>query len=235
MSKIQISKYGTQSVNVADILSEDDAMHQIEEIAKARLAEQAEIAALREKLKWRERLEELELEGIAAFLDGKPSDSHGLADAGEQAAWLAGYESQQELTALREKLAAAEASLAERGRMLELANRVQREYRAVVAAALAELRTHWNAQYQDYVSKTDDSSWERRQELLDRMRELDATIAKLDLVESKEPPACTWTPDDDGNYATGCDGLFVILEGTPKENNMAFCCYCGKPIKEQPK
>ena len=50
MSKIQISKYGTQSVNVADILSDDDAMHQIEEIAEARLAEQSEITALREKL-----------------------------------------------------------------------------------------------------------------------------------------------------------------------------------------
>lgn len=45
-----------------------------------------------------------------------------------------------EIIALRAKLAAAEASLAERGRMLELTNRVQREYRATVAAALAELR-----------------------------------------------------------------------------------------------
>lgn len=215
MPKIQISKYGTQSVNVADIFSDDDAVHQIEEIAKARLAEQSEI------------------------------------------------------TALREKLAAAEASLAERGRMLELTHRVQRSYRTAVAAALAELRAHWNVQYQDYVSKTDDSSWERRQELLDRMRELDATIAKLGSAICYEdrlpetltdeqynqwhasswvqdavrvgvsieavPASCTWTPDDDGNYATGCDGLFVIIEGTPAENKMAYCCYCGKPIKEQPK
>lgn len=50
MPKIQISKYGTQSVKVADILGNDDAMHQIEEIAEARLAEQSEITALREKL-----------------------------------------------------------------------------------------------------------------------------------------------------------------------------------------
>lgn len=86
-----------------------------------------------------------------------------------------------EMAALREKLAAAEASLAERGRMLETTHRVQRAYRATVAAALAELRAEWSAQYQYYASLTDDSSWERRQELLTRMGELEFIIAKLDL------------------------------------------------------
>lgn len=46
-----------------------------------------------------------------------------------------------------------------------------------------------------------------------------------------DPTACAWKRDDDGNWQTGCGGMFVLLdEGTPAENSMAFCCYCGKPL-----
>jgi len=38
-----------------------------------------------------------------------------------------------------------------------------------------------------------------------------------------------WT-DDCGIYDTDCGGSFTIEEGTPKENMMKYCCYCGKPL-----
>jgi len=48
---------------------------------------------------------------------------------------------------------------------------------------------------------------------------------------------CEWIADfteyDTGQYETSCENAFVILEGTPKDNKMKFCCYCGKPLKEK--
>ena len=46
------------------------------------------------------------------------------------------------------------------------------------------------------------------------------------------PPHCDWIDDDsaDGAWATSCGGLFVLNDGTPAKNRMAFCCYCGKPL-----
>ena len=44
---------------------------------------------------------------------------------------------------------------------------------------------------------------------------------------------CTWE-EKDGVWSTDCHHDFVINEGTPKENQMKFCCYCGKLIEEIP-
>lgn len=41
---------------------------------------------------------------------------------------------------------------------------------------------------------------------------------------------CRWKEDFDGIYHTDCDNEFIMLEGTPVDNNMRFCCYCGKPL-----
>lgn len=45
---------------------------------------------------------------------------------------------------------------------------------------------------------------------------------------------CGWTQDGEEScgYETDCNEYFVVLEGTPTENKMAFCCYCGKPLVE---
>lgn len=51
-------------------------------------------------------------------------------------------------------------------------------------------------------------------------------------TERKDAPAvCGWTSDDDGTYHTGCGHAFVLNDGTPTENSMRFCCYCGKPAE----
>ena len=41
---------------------------------------------------------------------------------------------------------------------------------------------------------------------------------------------CGWGEDEDGNYWTTCGHGFSIIDGTPKQNGMKFCCYCGKPL-----
>ena len=44
--------------------------------------------------------------------------------------------------------------------------------------------------------------------------------------------ACKWTEDDAGIWNTECGDLFVVNEGSPEQNDMKFCCYCGKPINQ---
>ena len=45
---------------------------------------------------------------------------------------------------------------------------------------------------------------------------------------------CSWTLDDPdfNGWSTECGGEFVLADGTPTQNEMRFCCYCGKPLNE---
>lgn len=43
---------------------------------------------------------------------------------------------------------------------------------------------------------------------------------------------CTWVEDIDGNWETGCGSWAVVNNGTPQENDMRFCWYCGKKLTE---
>lgn len=45
---------------------------------------------------------------------------------------------------------------------------------------------------------------------------------------------CIWAQDGEGeqSWDTGCRKRFNLNEGTPRENKMLFCCYCGKPIEQ---
>ena len=44
---------------------------------------------------------------------------------------------------------------------------------------------------------------------------------------------CEWKYDEDDDfYETSCDHGFYFGEGDVKENNIKFCPYCGKIIKE---
>ena len=47
---------------------------------------------------------------------------------------------------------------------------------------------------------------------------------------------CVWTQDhnDEFNiYETSCGGLFEFIDGSPSENKLNFCCYCGKKLVEK--
>lgn len=56
----------------------------------------------------------------------------------------------------------------------------------------------------------------------------DAIDAAMDIRQDQGAPACEWEEDDDdGNYETACGNRFCIIEGSPTNNRMRYCCYCG--------
>jgi hypothetical protein len=44
---------------------------------------------------------------------------------------------------------------------------------------------------------------------------------------------CIWKDDGEGNWDTSCGERFIILEGTPDENKMKFCTYCGGVLQQE--
>ena len=46
---------------------------------------------------------------------------------------------------------------------------------------------------------------------------------------------CTWKMvDSDYNiWETDCGVSFVLEDGTPKENHLRYCCYCGRKLIEE--
>jgi hypothetical protein len=51
-----------------------------------------------------------------------------------------------------------------------------------------------------------------------------------------EPDYCTWQQDgdsDSGLYATSCRHYFNLEDGTPEDNKMSWCCYCGKKLAQE--
>lgn len=46
---------------------------------------------------------------------------------------------------------------------------------------------------------------------------------------------CGWAPvpGDDENWKTDCGEYWMLLEGTPAENDMKFCPMCGKKLVTQ--
>lgn len=54
------------------------------------------------------------------------------------------------------------------------------------------------------------------------------------MARRKKPtdPTCDWTLDVDYEfYDTDCGQAFQFSEGTPAENLMLFCCYCGRKLR----
>jgi len=70
-------------------------------------------------------------------------------------------------------------------------------------------------------------------ECLDSLGHRTFLLIVAEALDGGKPHTCKWTHDDnDGLYGTECGNAFEINDGTPKENQMAFCCYCGGTIKE---
>lgn len=45
-------------------------------------------------------------------------------------------------------------------------------------------------------------------------------------------PTCTWTEQEEGAYwETACENAFMLSAGTPSENGIEFCPFCGRPIE----
>lgn len=47
--------------------------------------------------------------------------------------------------------------------------------------------------------------------------------------------SCHWHLDGDADsseaWDTECGDRFILNEGTPADNKMAYCCYCGGKLK----
>jgi hypothetical protein len=53
------------------------------------------------------------------------------------------------------------------------------------------------------------------------------------ITREPENDLCLWIIDNDsGAWETECSNLFFITDGTPTENEMKYCCFCGKTIVE---
>jgi hypothetical protein len=47
---------------------------------------------------------------------------------------------------------------------------------------------------------------------------------------------CVWEQDADSDFSewhTSCGQAFCLNDGPPSENDMRFCCYCGKRLMEE--
>lgn len=62
------------------------------------------------------------------------------------------------------------------------------------------------------------------------------TALRAALEQQDEPETCTWWQDgdsDSGTYSTSCGHYFSITDGTPEDNKMSHCCYCGKKLAQE--
>ena len=60
-------------------------------------------------------------------------------------------------------------------------------------------------------------------------------LCRLQAQTDPFPKICCWRQDGDGYsdlFETDCGRAFSIIEGTPSENEMTYCCYCGGALEE---
>jgi DNA-directed RNA polymerase subunit RPC12/RpoP len=67
-----------------------------------------------------------------------------------------------------------------------------------------------------------------------RVEELETECERL---RASVVGVCVWQYKDDNCFysywETACEQAFVILEGSPEENNYRHCPYCGKVLVEE--
>ena len=58
----------------------------------------------------------------------------------------------------------------------------------------------------------------------------EAQLTACDLLDEKW---CKWTDDNTGSYTfeTTCANTFMFMSGTPVDNNMKYCPFCGKRVE----
>ncbi len=52
--------------------------------------------------------------------------------------------------------------------------------------------------------------------------------------ETQQTEICVWkySNDEFDYWETDCGFAFSLIDGIPIDNNMIFCCHCGKRLKE---
>ncbi len=58
----------------------------------------------------------------------------------------------------------------------------------------------------------------------------------FEYIERDEPPKpCAWIQEGECDlWGTECGNAFTLNEGSPSDNGMKFCCYCGAELVEYP-
>ena len=66
---------------------------------------------------------------------------------------------------------------------------------------------------------------EQKHEIRDLTVKLAAVTARLG--------TCLWTETKDGHWETGCNQMHCFEDGSPSDNHLQYCGYCGERLTEQ--
>jgi hypothetical protein len=83
----------------------------------------------------------------------------------------------------------------------------------------------------DEIEMTEKERADRLEGMVDRLAGKNVDL-EAELYHYKKV-ICMWTQTDDeesNNWESACGDLFYFEDGTPEENGMKFCPYCGKPL-----
>lgn len=68
-------------------------------------------------------------------------------------------------------------------------------------------------------------------QFLERFAALAFEAGRKAAEQDRVDAVCQWEQDDEGGYwQTQCGEAFEIIEGTPEQNGMKYCHYCGKTL-----
>ncbi len=73
------------------------------------------------------------------------------------------------------------------------------------------------------------------QKFLDGGIDAGGAISIDNATTDKVKVECGWTRtpsivEDEDTWTTLCGNVWMFEEGTPQDNGMKFCCYCGRPL-----
>ena len=66
--------------------------------------------------------------------------------------------------------------------------------------------------------------------ILNPLVKQDNILSSIERNNKRKLSYCSWTQADDHAYETSCGQSFCLDEGSPEDNEMVFCCYCGKHL-----
>lgn len=58
------------------------------------------------------------------------------------------------------------------------------------------------------------------------------STVKANPIDASVSDVCEWRINEDGIYETECNNMFILDNLRLADNNMKYCCYCGKATKE---
>jgi hypothetical protein len=94
-----------------------------------------------------------------------------------------------------------------------------------MSAARENLGFLCSADFKEPEGVADKSVWEA-------FNILDNSILSTPTGAKERIETCLWS-EDDGVWETSCDKSFIIEDGSPEDNDMKFCTFCGKHLRAE--